>query len=126
MNAPSPVVVAYVCAREDDELDAQRNAVTQYARAEGLALAQVVTDRFDTFTISQVVQAVRFHDASLLVLPTDARLASARTRLVQELEPDGAACTVLGDTPDQTAGRARLTDALPHRTPRTTTTETAP
>ncbi|GAB4084026.1 hypothetical protein GCM10028784_06560 [Myceligenerans cantabricum] len=125
MSAPSPVAVAYLCAREDGALDAQRDAVTKYARAEGLALAQVVTDRFDTFTISQVVQAVRFHDASLLVLPGDARLATARHRLVHELEPDGAACTVLGETPDQAAGRARLADALPSRIPVTTTTETA-
>ncbi|MCF4119967.1 hypothetical protein L1785_03150 [Antribacter sp. KLBMP9083] len=124
MNSPSPVAVGYVCAPEGAGLDEQRDAVTEYARAEGLALAQVVTDRFDTFTISQVVQTVRYHDANVLVVAAGARLSTARPRLVHELEPDGASCVVLGHTPDATARRSRLTDTLPRRaTPTHTATE---
>ncbi|WP_125778124.1 hypothetical protein [Antribacter gilvus] len=121
MSAPSPVAVGYVCAPEGDALEGQRDAVTDYARVEGLALAQIVTDRFDTFTISQVVQTAKFHNARLVILPAQARLASVRRRVALELEPDGATCVVIGDARPNEQRPARLTDSLPRRTPPTTT-----
>lgn len=132
MSAPSPVAVGYVCAIEGSALDAQRDAVTDYARDEGLALAQIVTDRFDTFTISQVVQTAKLHNARLVILPAQTRLASVRSRVAHELEPDGAVSVVIGATGLDTVPRSRLTDALPRRTTpaeiaaEVATTETTP
>jgi len=115
VSAPTPVAVGYVCAPEGERLDEQRDAVTDYARVEGLALAQIVTDRFDTFTISQVVQTATFHDARLVIVPAEARLASVGNRVSHELEPDGAVCVVIGGPQPDTERRSRLTDALPRR-----------
>ncbi|WP_125776180.1 hypothetical protein [Antribacter gilvus] len=96
--------------------------MTDYAQVEGLALAQIVTDRFDTFTISQVVQTAKFHNARLVILLAQARLASVRSRVALELEPEGATCVVIGDpAPRAEQRQARLTDSLPRRTPPTTT-----
>lgn len=121
MTGPGPVAVAYVCAKEAADLDQQRTAVTGYARDEGLALAQIMTDRFDGFTISQLVETARFHDARLVIIPADARLATARVRVAADLESQGAACIVIGEKPAATTtGRPRLAEALPRRTIPTT------
>jgi hypothetical protein len=111
------VAVAYVCAGEAADLDQQRAAVKGYARDEGLALAQILTDRFDGFTISQLVQTARFHDARLVIIPADARLATARARVAADLESHGAVCVVIGEKPAATTTeRPRLAEALPRCT----------
>ncbi|MBE1874443.1 hypothetical protein [Myceligenerans pegani] len=123
-TTPRPTAVGYVSASDPEVLDAQRHAVTEYARVEGFALAQIVTDRFDGFTLSQVVQAARLHEARLVIVPADTTLATAHARLVHELEPDGAACTVIDASaaaavqPRTDAVAPRLTDALRPRTAR--------
>ncbi|WP_125774326.1 hypothetical protein [Antribacter gilvus] len=117
----NPVAVGYVCAPEGEALDGQRDAVTDYARVEGLALAQIVTDRFDTFTISQVVQTAKFHNAHLVIVPAQARLASMRSRVAHELATEGGACIIIGNSPPGKERRPRLTEALPRRIPPTST-----
>lgn len=114
MSGPSRVAVGYVCAVDVPTLGDQREAVIDYARAEGLTLAQVVTDPFDGFTISQVVETARLHDARLVIVPAQARLATVRARVTHELEPHGAACVVIGDAA-ATGGRPRFTDATPRK-----------
>lgn len=114
MSGPSRVAVGYVCAVGGPALGEQREAVADYAKAEGIALAQIVTDRFDGFTISQVVETVRLHDARLVIVPAQARLATVRTRVTHELEPYGAACVVIGDAAASTA-RPQLTNATEHQ-----------
>ncbi|GAB3164677.1 hypothetical protein GCM10027059_21170 [Myceligenerans halotolerans] len=104
MNAPAPVAVGYVSASDDGELDQQRATVTDYARTEGYALAQIVTDRFDGYTISQVLDAARRHEARLVTIPAATTLATAYALIAHELEPIGAACVVIGDTPEARDG----------------------
>jgi hypothetical protein len=99
VNAPAPVAVGYVSASAPEALDRQREAVTAYARVEGYALAQIVTDRRDGYTISQIVESARLHDARLVVVPTDTTLATVHDRLIHDLEPQGAACVVIGEPP---------------------------
>ncbi|MCF4122999.1 hypothetical protein L1785_18650 [Antribacter sp. KLBMP9083] len=115
MNAPAPVAVGYVCGRDAASLDRQRDAVTGHAREEGFALAQVVIDRFDTFTISQVVQAARLHDARVVIMPADVRLASVHRRVRRELERHGATCVVVGGGSGATVQTGRLTEDIRRR-----------
>ncbi|MBE1877755.1 hypothetical protein [Myceligenerans pegani] len=128
MSAPAPVAVGYVSARGQDTLDAQRDAVTEHARVEGYALAQIVTDRFDGHTISQLIDTARRHGAQAVIVPAATTLASARARLAHELEADGAVCLLI-DQPATTAvdpettttkASARLTDAFPRHASRPT------
>lgn len=123
-TAPRPTAVGYASASAPEVLDEQRHAVTEHARVEGYALAQIVTDRFDTFTISQIVEAARLHDARLVIVPADTTLATAQARLTHELEPSRAACVVIDASaatavePRTAATAPRLTDALHRHTPR--------
>ncbi|GAB3172547.1 hypothetical protein GCM10027059_42230 [Myceligenerans halotolerans] len=127
MNAPAPVAVGYVSARDEGTLDAQRDAVTEHARAEGYALAQIVTDRFDGHTISQILDVAHRHDARAVIIPASTTLATTRTRLTHDLQPFGAICLVI-DQPATTAvgpattttGAPRLTNAFPRHSSRPT------
>ena len=65
--------------------------------AEGLALVEILDDTRDGLTISQVTDAARTHGADVVVVPAEARLAEAYTRLAYELERDGMRCVLLGD-----------------------------
>ncbi|GAB3165245.1 hypothetical protein GCM10027059_22670 [Myceligenerans halotolerans] len=125
VNTAAPAAVGYVSAPDDEALCQQREAVTKHARAEGFALAQIVTDRFNGFTISQVLDAARVHDARLVIVPADTTLATARARIAHELEHSGAACAVIDDSTTSaveprtmTTTTPRLTDTLRRRTPR--------
>jgi hypothetical protein len=121
---PRPTAIGYASASTPEVLDEQRHAVTEYARVEGYALAQIVTDRFDGFTISQIVETARLHQARLVIVPADTTLATAHTRLTQELEPSGAACVLIDACaaaalePRTETTAPRLTDALHRPTPR--------
>ncbi|GAB3159166.1 hypothetical protein GCM10027059_05090 [Myceligenerans halotolerans] len=121
---PRPTAVGYASASDPETLDQQRHAVTEHARIEGYALAQIVTDRFDGFTISQIVEAARLHEARLVIVPADTTLATASARLTHELEHHGAACVVIDDSamsavePRSAATAPRLTDVLHRHTPR--------
>lgn len=124
VSTAAPAAVGYVSASDDEALTEQREAITEHARAAGYALAQIVTDRFNGFTISQVLDAARVHDARLVIVPADTTLATARARLAHDLEPCGAACAVIEDCaartgePGAVAVEPRLTEALRRRTPR--------
>ncbi|GAB3170456.1 hypothetical protein GCM10027059_36930 [Myceligenerans halotolerans] len=76
----------------------------RHARDHGYRLAHVVEDRRDAATISQLTQHAADHDAGLVILPGDAILSAARTRLEKELAGLGAACIVLGAPNDPARG----------------------
>lgn len=97
MTGPRPIALGYVAARTTLEIDHQLREVADYVSAEGLALAEILDDRRDGLTISQVTQAARAHGANVVVVPSDARLAEAYTRLAYELERHGMRCILLGD-----------------------------
>lgn len=107
MSGPCPVALGYVAARTKAEADRQRHEIASTVAAEGLALADVLDDARDGITISQVTEAARRHGANIVVVPSDARLAEAYTRLAYELEQQGVCCTLLGDPhPAARQGRA--------------------
>ncbi|MFD7311019.1 hypothetical protein [Promicromonospora sp. NPDC059942] len=97
MTGPRPVALGYVAARDTAEVERQRREVTAYGSAEGLALVEILDDTRDGLTISQVTDAARTHGADVVVVPAEARLAEAYTRLAYELEQDGMRCVLLGD-----------------------------
>jgi hypothetical protein len=97
MTGPRPVALGYVAARTAAEVDRQHRDVASYASAEGLALAEILDDTRDGLTISQVAEAARSHGADVVVVPAEARLAEAYTRLAYELELHGMRCVLLGD-----------------------------
>lgn len=97
MTGPRPIALGYVAAPTTTEIDRQRREVTSYASAEGLALAETLGDTRDGLTISQVAEAARSHGADVVVVPAEARLAEAHTRLAYELELHGMRCVMLGD-----------------------------
>jgi hypothetical protein len=97
VNAPAPIAIGYASATDPAILDAQREAVTAYVRAEGYALAQIVTDRWDGFTISQLVEAARLHGARLVIIPAGTTLATVHDRLFHDLQPLQAVCVVIGE-----------------------------
>lgn len=107
MNAPRPVAIGYVCGADDSLVTQQLAEVTRYVEAEGLALAEVLHDTGDGFTISQIVEAAQLRHASQVLLPADAHLADARHRLTQDLADHGALCVVIGEQPPASA-RPRL------------------
>lgn len=92
MSAPAPVAVGYVAGLATSD---QQKAVVDYATAEGIALAEVITDQNDILTISQVVEAARLHDAKLLLLPDDAPLSTALHGIEHSLSKHGAVCVVV-------------------------------
>ncbi|MBL0886386.1 hypothetical protein [Myceligenerans indicum] len=96
MNEPQPVALGYIAAHTSAQAQQQREAVTAYVQAEGLALADVLDDARDGLTISQVTETARNHHADVVVVPGSARLAEAYTRLAFELEKHGVRCTLLG------------------------------
>jgi hypothetical protein len=102
-----PVVLGYAAGRTETERARQRADVASYADAEGLALADVLDDTRDGLTISQITEAARHHGASVVVVPAEARLAEAYTRLAYELEQHGMSCILLG-TPRPTAHHGRV------------------
>jgi hypothetical protein len=89
-TSPRPVAVGY--ARDG----VQRVEVQGYAEAQGYRLVEVVEDRRDTATISQIAQHARDAQAHVVILPGAALLSAARNRLEKELARLGAACVVLG------------------------------
>ncbi|GAB3167624.1 hypothetical protein GCM10027059_28910 [Myceligenerans halotolerans] len=97
MNGPRPVALGYIAARNGADAQRQRTAVTAYAQAEGLALADVLEDARDGLTISQVTETARHRQAAVVIVPGSARLAEAYTRLAFELEKHGVRCTLLGE-----------------------------
>ncbi|MFI6427796.1 recombinase family protein [Promicromonospora sp. NPDC050880] len=97
MTGTRPVALGYVAARDTTEVERQRREVTAYASAEGLALVEILDDTRDGLTISQVTDAARKHGADAVVVPAEARLAEAYTRLAYELEQHGMRCVLLGD-----------------------------
>lgn len=99
MSGLRPVAIGYVCGADDASVKQQRSDVTRYTEAEGLALAEVLHDESDGFTISQIVQAAHLRHATQVVLPADVQLVMARSRLVHDLAEQGAVCVVL-DQPD--------------------------
>ena len=99
MNAPKPVAIGYVYGADDSLVTQQRAEVTRYVEAEGLALAEILHDTGDGFTISQIVEAAQLRHASQVLLPADAQLADARHRLTQDLADHGAVCVVIGEQP---------------------------
>ncbi|WP_454860115.1 hypothetical protein [Promicromonospora soli] len=99
MSVPRPVAIGYVCGADDSLVKRQHADVTRYIEAEGLALAEILHDTGDGFTISQIVQAAQLRHARQVVLPADARLVVARNRLIDDLAEHGAVCVVL-DQPD--------------------------
>lgn len=96
MTGQRPVALGYVAASTKTGTDRQRLQVTSYADAEGLALADIVDDTRDGLTISQVTEVARNRGASVVVVPSEARLAEAYTRLAYELEQHGMRCALLG------------------------------
>ncbi|WP_125777966.1 hypothetical protein [Antribacter gilvus] len=102
MSAPASVAVGYVSGTETAD---QRKALADYAAAEGIALAEVITDRADTITITQIVEATALHEAKLLLLPDDAALCLARRGIQHSLAKMGATCVVV-PTGSDTEGRA--------------------
>lgn len=95
MNAPKPVALGYVCGSAGTDVQRQKAAIAAYAAAEGLTLADVLHDESDACTISQLVQAVRQHDAVRVVLPAGFRLAEAHTGIERDLAEHHATCVVL-------------------------------
>lgn len=95
MSGPRPVAIGYVCGSDDSLVKRQHADVTRYIEAEGLALAEMLHDKGDGFTISQVVEAAQLRHATQVVLPADARLVVARSRLTDDLAEHGAVCVVL-------------------------------
>ncbi|MCF4121279.1 hypothetical protein L1785_09820 [Antribacter sp. KLBMP9083] len=96
MNAPAPVAVGYTVATTPDAAFRQCEAIEEYARTEGIALAQIVTDDHDTITISQVAETARLHEAQLVLIPAGVVLAEVREGITDALAPLGAACVVVG------------------------------
>ncbi|MBE1874480.1 hypothetical protein [Myceligenerans pegani] len=77
--------------------DAAQLAVVQgHARNHGYLLAHVVEDGRDAATISQLTQHAADQSAQVVILPGDALLSAARTKLEKELAGVGAQCIVLG------------------------------
>jgi hypothetical protein len=95
VNGPRPVAIGYICGADDFLVKRQHADVTRYIEAEGLALAEMLHDKGDGFTISQIVQAAQLRHATQVVLPADARLVVARNRLTDDLAEHGAVCVVL-------------------------------
>ncbi|RPF20371.1 hypothetical protein [Myceligenerans xiligouense] len=110
MNGPRPVALGYIAAHTGAQAQEQREAVTAYVQAEGLALADVLDDTRDGLTISQVTETARHHQANVVVVPGSARLAEAYTRLAFELEKHGVRCTLLGEA--RTPRRVRVLSSV--------------
>lgn len=108
MNAPRPVAVGHVYGADALVVKRQRAEVTRYAEAEGLALADVLHDRRDRLTTSQIVDAARQLGAAVVVVLSRSRLAGAFARLASELEQHGIRCVLLGAIPQPTAPPPRL------------------
>ncbi|MBE1878762.1 hypothetical protein [Myceligenerans pegani] len=74
----------------------QHRHVQGYAEAHGYTLTHVVHDHRDTATISQIAQHAAEARAEVVILPGDALLSAARSRLEKELAQVSASCIVLG------------------------------
>lgn len=93
-----PLALGYVGASQQAERDRQNEAVSGHAREEGFALADVLVDVRDGFTISAVVAAALLHEAKAVILPAETSMAAACKRLMAELTPHGVICHVIGTT----------------------------
>jgi len=109
MNRQRPVALGYVAARGGTDTAGQRDLVTAYASAEGLALADVLDDDRDALTISQIVDTARLRGATTVIVPDQSRLASAYVRLAYELEQHGIRCVLIGAAPGMPALPGRIT-----------------
>jgi hypothetical protein len=117
-----PVAVGYVSDHGRTDGTRQSNALLEHARAEGLRLARILPDHSGIWTISQLVKAVRKHDAAVVLLPAGVHLAEAHERISADLAKLDARCVVVDAPTDRSADRrpvARLSATLRHR-------ETAP
>lgn len=99
LNRQRPVALGYVAARGSTDTADQRDLVTAYASAEGLALADVLDHHRDALTISQIADTARLRGATGVIVPGQSRLASAYARLAYELEQHGIRCVLIGATP---------------------------
>ncbi len=97
MTGTRPTAIGYVSGPDSAALDRQRDLVTRHAQVEGLALERIMTDRFDGFTISQLVADVLATDARFVLIPDGVRMADAQARVALDLEAYGAACVVIGE-----------------------------
>ena len=78
---------------------------------------QIVRDRFDAVTIGQLVANALARAASALPIPVGARLAQAQTRLTRDLEPHGAVCVAISQSPRPAAPQraGRLVESPPRQ-----------
>ncbi len=109
------MAIGYVYGADDALLTWQRTEVARYVEAEGLALAEMLHDTGDGFTISQIVEAAQLLHARQVLLPADAHLADAHARLTLELSGHGAVCVVIG-TRTRHSPESHVTDMSPART----------
>lgn len=120
MNAPKPTAIGYVCGPPGLDLEQQRAAISTYADAEGMTLADVLHDESDACTISQLVDAARLHDATRVILPAGVRLAEARRGIDRDLAEHRAVCVVVGGPDADHAAYTPLTIPVLARPPRPT------
>ncbi|MCF4122066.1 hypothetical protein L1785_13870 [Antribacter sp. KLBMP9083] len=103
MSGMAPVAIGYAAGGSPTDLYQQCQVIEEYARAEGIALAQIVTDDHDALTLHQVAESARHHGARLVLVPATAQLAEARRGIAEVLAPDGATCVVIGQPVDKPA-----------------------
>jgi hypothetical protein len=120
VNAPKPTAIGYVCGRPGRELEQQHAAISTYAGAEGMTLADVLHDESDACTISQLVDAARLHDAARVILPAGVRLAEARQGIDRDLAEHRAVCVVVGGPDADDAAHPALTIPVLAGSPRHT------
>jgi hypothetical protein len=122
MTQPRPTAVGYVSAPDDAERDRQRDALTGYAKAEGLHLAGTFTDPRNGWTISQLLEVVDDLEATCVLIPSGVHLAQASARVSADLANRSARCVVVdaastSTEPDVTRPAARLPTGLRRREP---------
>lgn len=108
MNGQRPVALGYVAGRSAIGAAEQRALVTEYASAEGLALADVLDDHRDGLTISQIADAAQLRGVAAVIIPGQSRLASAYARLAYELEQQGIRCVLIGATTGKPARPGKI------------------
>jgi methylphosphotriester-DNA--protein-cysteine methyltransferase len=109
--------ITYASASTKGLLDHQCRMITDHPATKGLALEHIVRDQVDAVTVDHLVTNVHARGATALLIPADARLAEAQTRLTQDPEPHGAVCVVVGQSPRSTAPQRaeRLLDNPPRQ-----------
>lgn len=95
-KAERPIAVGYVSATDPAEWTRQRDALADYAEAEGLRLTRTFLDAKGGWTISQLVEDVFDHKAAVVLLPAEVHLAEASARVSADLSRRDARCIVVG------------------------------